>query len=152
MEREYIHGIEHVEKIFNNKTNTAVFGFKARQWKLVIVNISTGSYTYDIEVPVKNSRNTTIIGHVMCGTKTPFPPYIPDEFIIELFPTEDGSEIEHPNPDGHWHTKTPFQFRKYVASMYEVTRVIDMALNPLHWSNNPHATWQELLLGDSNDE
>ena len=131
-EREYIYDIEHVEKYFDSKTNTAVFGFKAKQWNLKITRISTGSYGYDIVVDRK------VVGHVMCGTNRPYPPYIPDEFIIELFPTGADEEIKHPNPDGIGHTSTPYRFRKTVTSMYEVTRLIDEQINPLHWWNEPH--------------
>ena len=126
MTREYIYDIEHVEKFFNSKTNDKIFGFKAKQWSLKITRISTGSYHYDIVV------GREVVGHIMCGTDTPYPPYIPDEFTIELFPTEDGREIEH-EPC----TRTPYKFREAVRSFYECTSIIDQQLNPRHWANDP---------------
>jgi hypothetical protein len=76
----------------------------------------------------------------MCGTHTPFEPYIPEEFIVELFPTEDGREILH-EPC----TRTPYLFRQTVKSMHECVQVIDRLINAEHWYNDPVPCKEKLI-------
>ena len=117
----YIFDIEGVEKRYD-KTDAKVYGKKAIQWSLRITGISTGSHGYDIIAGGKK------VGHIMCGydvvTK------YDDEFIVEMFPTEDGREIEHTR-----YTRTPYKFRKEYRTLYEATCEIDNNLNPHHWKN-----------------